>query len=245
MSGLEVENLTVRYGAIAAVRGVSFTCAAGEIVAIVGPNGAGKSSALLGIAGGIGEGAVAGTVTYEGVLLSGRPAEQIVAAGVALVPESRRIFANLSVRENLIVGHTARSDGRRFESVHDEMCQLFPVLADFTDRPAGLLSGGQQQMLAIARALMSGPRIVLLDEPSLGLAPMMVVQVFEIIERLRDSGLGVVLVEQHAEKAVALADRHFLLSNGRFATNDTWDSRGSLRHATSAADGTEGDGGHR
>jgi branched-chain amino acid transport system ATP-binding protein len=211
---LAVEDLHVRYGKVAAVRGVSLTCAPGELVALLGPNGAGKSSTLLGIAGGLARGAVTGAVSMDGRSLQGLAPEDVSRAGVVLVPERRRIFASLTVRDNLMVGASAWA-GRRQAAAHaTQVMQQFPMLASMADRQGGLLSGGQQQLLAIARALMAKPKVLLLDEPSIGLAREMVNTVFETIRKLRDDGLAIVLVEQNVANAIALADRSLLLRKG-------------------------------
>jgi branched-chain amino acid transport system ATP-binding protein len=212
---LVVEELQVRYGKVAAVRGVSLTCDHGELVALLGPNGAGKSSTLLGIAGGLPRGAVSGAISVDGRPLHGLAPEDVSRAGVVLVPERRRIFASLTVRENLIVGASAWA-GRRAAAVQAvQVLEQFPMLESMADRQGGLLSGGQQQLLAIARALMAKPRVLLLDEPSIGLAREMVKTVFGTIRRLRDDGLAIVLVEQNVGNAIELADRALLLRKGR------------------------------
>jgi branched-chain amino acid transport system ATP-binding protein len=210
---LEVRELEVRHGAVAAVRGLSFEVARGEIVGLIGPNGAGKSSTLHAIMSAVHPSG--GDVLLDGHSIVGRSPEDIARLGIALVPEGRRIFAELSVEENLRLGLAGRRarDGsaRALEPVFD----LFPVVREFRRRPAGVLSGGQQQQLAIARALVADPEVLLLDEPSLGLAPRVVDLVFETLARIRDRGLAVVLVEQRAQRTVALANRSHVLSNGR------------------------------
>jgi len=211
---LAVEDLRVRYGKVAAVRGVSLTCGAGELVALLGPNGAGKSSTLLGIAGGLESGTVSGVVSLDDHPLQGLTPEDVSRAGVVLVPERRRIFASLTVRENLMVGASAWASRRQATAHAEQVIQQFPMLASMAHRHGGLLSGGQQQLLAIARALMAKPRVLLLDEPSIGLAREMVNTVFETIRRLRDDGLAIVLVEQNVANAIALADRALLLRKG-------------------------------
>jgi branched-chain amino acid transport system ATP-binding protein len=215
---LEVEGLTVRYGPIAAVRGISFSCAAGEIVSLIGPNGAGKSSTLLALAAGCYEGSVGGSASLDGEPILGASAEALVHRGLALVPEGRRIFTGLSVEENLQLGAAGRrgAGGERSFSAAAAY-ERFPILGEFKKRPAGLLSGGQQQMLAIARALMSEPRLLLLDEPSLGLGPKIVAEVFEQIDELRRSGMAIVLVEQNAVRASELADRTLVIRRGQVA----------------------------
>ena len=213
MSGraLVVENLDVRHGAVHAVRGLSFEVAPGEIVGLIGPNGAGKSSTLHAI---MGVAPATGEVRLGDVSLRGRRPEDVARDGVALVPEGRRIFAELTVEENLKLGFAARRSRGDTASVLRRVYDLFPVVEEFRRRHAGVLSGGQQQQLAIARALVAEPDVLLLDEPSLGLAPTVVDIVFEALAAIRDSGLAVLLVEQRAQRTVALADRSHVLANG-------------------------------
>ncbi|MDX6467177.1 MAG: branched-chain amino acid transport system ATP-binding protein [Gaiellaceae bacterium] len=212
MTSLSVENLEVRYGAVRAVRGLSLTVEPGEIGGLIGPNGAGKSSTLHAIMGAAP--VAAGDVRLGGVSLLGRRPEDVARSGIGLVPEGRRIFAELSVEENLRLGLA----GRRAQAGADEAMEraytLFPVVRDFRRRAAGALSGGQQQQLAIARALVAEPDVLLLDEPSLGLAPRIVDIVFDALAAIRESGLAVLLVEQRAQRTVALADRCHVISNG-------------------------------
>jgi branched-chain amino acid transport system ATP-binding protein len=211
MTMLEVEGLEVRYGAVPAVRNLSLSVADGEIVGLIGPNGAGKSTTLHAITGLTP--AHAGDVRLDGRSTLGLSPEEIARAGVALVPEGRRIFADFTVEENLRLGLAARRDGDG-QSALAEAFELFPVLREFRRRSAGALSGGQQQQLAIGRALVAGPRVLLLDEPSLGLAPTVVDGVFEALLRIRARGVTILLVEQRAQRTVALADRTEVLANG-------------------------------
>jgi branched-chain amino acid transport system ATP-binding protein len=212
MTDLVVDGLEVRYGAVAAVRGVSFEVKPGEIVGLIGPNGAGKSSTLHAI---MGAAPVAGgDVRLGGASLVRRSSEDIARSGIALVPEGRRIFAELSVEENLRLGLAARRSRRDPAAALDRAYELFPIVQEFRRRPAGALSGGQQQQLAIARALVAEPDVLMLDEPSLGLAPRIVDVVFDALASIRDSGLAVLLVEQRAQRTVALADRCHVLANG-------------------------------
>jgi branched-chain amino acid transport system ATP-binding protein len=211
-SGLVVEDLEVRYGAVRAVRGLSFAVNPGEIVGLIGPNGAGKSSTLHAI---MGAAPVAGgDVRLDGVSILGRSSEDVVRAGISLVPEGRRIFAELSVEENLRLGLAGRRTRSGGAAAIDRAYKLFPVVGEFRKRQAGALSGGQQQQLAIARALVAEPDVLMLDEPSLGLAPRVVDVVFGALDAIRDSGLAVLLVEQRAQRTVALADRSHVIANG-------------------------------
>jgi branched-chain amino acid transport system ATP-binding protein len=209
---LALEGLHVRYGAVDAVRELSLEVKPGEIVGLIGPNGAGKSSTLHGIMGAAP--VVAGDVKLGGRSLVGRRSEDVARAGVALVPEGRRIFAELTVEENLRLGLAARRTAANGDAL-DPAFELFPILREFRRRDAGALSGGQQQQLAIARALVAEPDVLLLDEPSLGLAPRIVDLVFDALAGIRERGLAVLLVEQRAQRTVALADRSYVLANGR------------------------------
>jgi len=211
VTSLVVDALSVRYGAVEAVRGLSLEVRSGEIVGLIGPNGAGKSSTLHAIMGAAP--LAGGDVRLDGVSLAGRRPEDVARRGVALVPEGRRIFGELTVEENLELGLAARPS-RRNGSGLERAYALFPVLQEFRSRQAAALSGGQQQQLAIGRALVAEPAVLLLDEPSLGLAPKMVDLVFETLARLREEGLAVLLVEQRAQRTVALADRSYVLANG-------------------------------
>jgi branched-chain amino acid transport system ATP-binding protein len=212
MTGLELANLEVAYGGVPAVRGLSLTVAPGEIVGLIGPNGAGKSTTLHAIMGLVP--AQAGDIRLGGESLRGRKPESIARRGVALVPEGRRLFAELTVEENLRLGLAGRSRRDGAEESLAAVAELFPIVEEFRDRHAGALSGGQQQQLAIARALVASPSILLLDEPSLGLAPTIVDLVFATLRTISDRGLGILLVEQRAQRTVALADRTVVLANG-------------------------------
>jgi len=204
---LELENLEVRHGAVEAVRGLSLTVDRGEIVGLIGPNGAGKSSTLQAVMGLVRP--AGGDVRLHGRSLVGRRTEDVARLGVALVPEGRRIFAELTVDENLRLGAAGRPGGDLAR-----VYELFPIVQEFRKRHAGALSGGQQQQLAIARALVARPEVLLLDEPSLGLAPQVVDVVFAALQEIRDRGIAILLVEQRAQRTVALADRSHVLSNG-------------------------------
>jgi branched-chain amino acid transport system ATP-binding protein len=210
-AGLVVEDLEVRYGAVRAVRSLSFEVPPGEIVGLIGANGAGKSSTLHAIMGVVPSG---GDVRLGGTSLRGRSPEDVARAGIALVPEGRRIFAELTVEENLRLGLAARRSRAEATGVLRSVYELFPVVEEFRKRQAGALSGGQQQQLAIARALVAEPDVLLLDEPSLGLAPRLVDVVFDALAEIRARGLAVLLVEQRAQRTVGLANRSHVLANG-------------------------------
>jgi branched-chain amino acid transport system ATP-binding protein len=211
---LRVEGLTTRYGAITALREVELHVADGEVVTLIGPNGAGKTTLLGSVAGLLRPSA--GRVTVNGVDLTGASPDRLLRAGVALVPEHRRIFADLTVEENLVVaGVTLGSRARARRIV--EMTERFPVLAEKRALPAGYLSGGQAQQLALARALMTDPALLLMDEPSLGLAPTMVDAVFDLVAELRAQGRTMLIVEQNAQRALEVADRAYVLRSGVIA----------------------------
>jgi branched-chain amino acid transport system ATP-binding protein len=205
-----VIGLEVRYGPVSAVRDLTLRVGKGEIVGLIGPNGAGKSTTLHAITGLVP--AHSGDVRLDGESIRGRTPERVARAGVALVPEGRRIFADFTVEENLRLGLAARR--RRNGSAVSEAYELFPILREYRRRQAGVLSGGQQQQLAIGRALVAGPSVLLLDEPSLGLAPTLVDQVFETLTEIRDRGIAILLVEQRAQRTVAIATRTHVLTNG-------------------------------
>jgi branched-chain amino acid transport system ATP-binding protein len=212
-SALAVDGLWVRHGAVDAVRGLSLEVGRGEIVGLIGPNGAGKSSVLHAIMGLVPP--VAGDVRLAGESVTGRRPEDVARRGIALVPEGRRIFAELTVTENLRLGLAGRRERDGTDDDLRRVYELFPVVEEARDRQAGALSGGQQQQLAIARALVADPQVLLLDEPSLGLAPKIVDLVFAALEEIRERGIAILLVEQRAQRTVALADRSHVLSNGK------------------------------
>jgi branched-chain amino acid transport system ATP-binding protein len=215
---LSVENLTSAYGRIEALHGVSLEVRAGEIVSLIGANGAGKTTLLCAISGV--QPATAGTIALQGKRLDRMPSHGRVALGIIQVPEGRQLFTPLSVEDNLKLGAWSR----RSEDTGPELARvygLFPMLAGRRHSPAGTLSGGQQQMLAIGRALMAKPRLLLLDEPSMGLAPILVDQIFEIIAKLKSEGLTILLVEQNAHAALAIADRAYVLETGRVTAAGT------------------------
>jgi branched-chain amino acid transport system ATP-binding protein len=209
---LEVEGLDVAYGGVAAVRNLSFEVGRGEIIGLIGPNGAGKSTTLHTIMGVVTP--RGGDVRLAGRSLIGRSPEDVARSGVALVPEGRRIFAELTVEENLRLGLAGRRSRDGAGADLDAVFDLFPIVHEFRRRHAGALSGGQQQQLAIARALVARPDVLLLDEPSLGLSPTIVNVVFEALRAIRDRGITVLLVEQRAQRTVALADRSYVIANG-------------------------------
>ena len=229
---LVVTDLEVRYGGVAAVRGVSLSVAPGEIVGLIGPNGAGKSSTLHAIMGLVR--VASGDVRFGGRSLAGRPPEVVARSGIALVPEGRRIFGELSVDENLRLGLAGRRSQEGAEEDVARVLETFPVLAEYRHRHAGALSGGQQQQLAIARALVAAPDVLLLDEPSLGLSPTVADSVFDALASIRDRGLAVLLVEQRAQRTVALANRSLVLANGKVRltlTPDDADDTERMIHA--------------
>lgn len=212
---LGVSSLEVRYGAVRAVRDVSLTVKAGELVTLLGANGAGKSSTLLAIAGAIK--ATAGSVTLAGEDVTGRSPERMVRRGLAMVPETRDVFPDLTVDENLRLGAFTRRNAADIRADRERMFEVFPILEERAAQPAGTLSGGEQQMLVIARAMMSSPRILLLDEPSLGLAPSIARRIFTMIGQLKKAGATILLVEQNASTALALADRAYVMRLGSIA----------------------------
>jgi len=209
---LNVENLWVSYRRVPAVKGISLHVHEGEIVALIGPNGAGKSTTLKAITGVLHPNS--GRVSFLDADITGNTPESIVRRGVALVPEGRRIFASLSVAENLLLGATVRRDRDRVSEDLEALLERFPALGEYYNASAAGLSGGEQQQLAIARAMLSRPTLLLLDEPSLGLAPQVVDQVFDILDELRRDGATILLVEQNAERAVELCDRAYVLRTG-------------------------------
>jgi branched-chain amino acid transport system ATP-binding protein len=210
---LEVEDLHVRYGAVEAVHGISFGVEAGEVTALIGANGAGKSSTLAAISGLV---PATGGIRFAGRVIAGRPPHEIVRAGIVQVPEGREILARMTVEENLLLGLRGR-DRSRIASAYER----FPILGERRTLLAGTLSGGEQQMLAIARALLAEPRLLLLDEPSLGLAPLVVARVFEALADLRRQGVTMLLVEQNALRALRLADQAYVMDLGRLVMRGT------------------------
>jgi branched-chain amino acid transport system ATP-binding protein len=210
---LKLENVVARYGAITALRGISVEVNQGELVALIGVNGAGKSTVLNTIAGNLRP--TQGTITFEGESIAGRTPEQIARRGVMLVPEGRDIFPSLTVEENLRLGAYTRKDRSEFLRDLDETYALFPILRERRGQAGGTLSGGEQQQLAIARALMAHPRLLMLDEPSLGLSPVLVDQIFEMVKTLHERGVTILLVEQNVDRTLDIVDRAYLLNTGR------------------------------
>jgi branched-chain amino acid transport system ATP-binding protein len=209
---LEIEGLAVSYGRISALLDVSIHVDPGEIVAIVGPNGAGKSTLLSSIAGLVKP--ASGSIRLRGESIVGQALERTVRRGIALVPEGRHVFAGLTVLENLMLGATIRRDRAAVDAEIAQFMTLFPILAERQNEPAGQLSGGEQQMLVIARGKLSDPVLLMLDEPSLGLAPMITDQVYELVETVRQRGVAVLVVEQSADRALRSADRTYVLNSG-------------------------------
>ena len=212
MALLEIKDLEVNYGVIKAIKGVSFDVNEGEIIALIGANGAGKTTILHTITGLIQ--AKKGSIVFDGTELTKTPPHKIVSMGMAHVPEGRRIFQQLSVLENLKLGAYTRKDKSEIASTLKMVYERFPRLEERKNQVAGTLSGGEQQMLAMGRALMSKPRIILMDEPSMGLSPLLVSEIFDIIKVINESGTTVLLVEQNAKKALSIADRAYVLETG-------------------------------
>ena len=215
MAMLEVKDLEVSYGMIQAIKGISFEVNQGEVIALIGANGAGKTTILHTVTGLLAP--KAGKILFEGRDITKIPAHKIVSMGMAHVPEGRRVFAQLSVYENLKMGAYTRKDKQEIEETLEQVYQRFPRLKERRNQMAGTLSGGEQQMLAMGRALMSKPKIILMDEPSMGLSPIFVNEIFDIIREVSASGTTVLLVEQNAKKALAIADRAYVLETGKIA----------------------------
>ena len=209
---LEVDSVSVNYGAVRAVHSVSLSVNEGEIVTLLGPNGAGKTSMLSAIIGLVP--VAEGTVSFQGQNINRLDTESRVARGITVTPEGRHVFANLTVEENLILGAAIRRDADGVARDLETYLDMFPILRERFKQSGGSLSGGEQQMLAVVRALMSGPKLLMLDEPSLGLAPQIVDQIFKLISGLRDHGLTLLVVEQNAQEALKFADRAYILSSG-------------------------------
>ncbi len=230
---LTLTDVWVHYGRVAAVQGLDLRVEEGQFVGLVGNNGAGKTTTMRAITGTLRPSS--GQITFEGTRIDGRAPDKILRHGVSLVPENRRIFKRLSVAENLQIGTSGRKDRAEAKQDIQEMLERFPVLERYYDTPGANLSGGEQQQLAIARALLSRPRLLLLDEPTLGLAPLLVDQVFELLEQLKAEGSTILLVEQNAARTVAVADRVYIMrAGGRIefeGTSDELAARGGLETA--------------
>ena len=216
---LKIENLQVAYGGIQALRGIDMEVPDGKIVTLIGANGAGKSTTLRTISGLVK--ASAGSITYDGTELLGKPIHQILASGIAQVPEGRRVFANLTVLENLKAGAYLRSDKEGIEKDIQWVYELFPRLQERSWQLSGTLSGGEQQMLAVGRGLMSRPKVLMMDEPSLGLAPLVVQGIFDIIREINKQGVTILLIEQNANMALKIADIAYVLETGRITMKGT------------------------
>ena len=213
---LKVENINVYYGAIHAIKGISFEVNDGEIVTLIGANGAGKSTTLQTISGLLHS--PTGSITFQGENIAGVPAHKLVSRGLAQVPEGRRIFLNMTVEENLEMGAYTRP-GSEVAPHLERVYALFPRMKERQKQVAGTLSGGEQQMLAMGRALMSDPKLIMLDEPSMGLAPILVEQIFDIIQELHKAGTTILLVEQNAQMALSVADRGYVLETGKIVSS--------------------------
>ena len=219
MAMLEVKNLEVYYGVICALKGISFEVNEGEIVSLIGANGAGKTTTMHSVVGLIPK--KAGTVTFDGQDITKTPCHKIVHMGMTQVPEGRRIFQELSVYENLLMGAYGEKNKQRFKNDLEAIFTRFPRLAERRNQIAGTLSGGEQQMLAMGRAIMCHPKLLMLDEPSMGLSPLLVDQVFEIIKDINKDGTTVLLVEQNAGKSLAISDRAYVMENGSIVLSGT------------------------
>lgn len=220
---LEVANIEVLYDRIMAIRGVSFKVNEGEIVALLGSNGAGKSTVLKTIMGLIEDQPDKGRITFLGQPIQHRDTEKIVSRGISLVPEGREVFPELTVQENMTMGAYTRRDRKQINRDMEKIFEQFPVLKERAGQDAGTLSGGEQQMLAIGRGLMTRPKLLLLDEPSLGLAPILVNQIFEILQKINAEGTTILLVEQNAAKALSIAHRGYVMETGRIVLSGTSD----------------------
>ena len=222
MALLEVQDIQVYYGMIQALKGVSFSVNEGEVIALIGANGAGKTTTLHTVTGLLR--AKSGHIIYDGQDITKVPPHKIVTMGMAHVPEGRRVFANMTVLQNLKMGAFTRSDKNEIDATIEKVYKRFPRLKERQNQTAGTLSGGEQQMLAMGRALMSQPKIILMDEPSMGLSPILVNEIFDIIRSVNEAGPTVLLVEQNAKKALEIADRAYVLETGRIVTSGPADA---------------------
>jgi branched-chain amino acid transport system ATP-binding protein len=237
---LAVDRLAVAFAGVPAVREISFEVKRGEVVGLIGPNGAGKSTTLHAVMGAAP--VVGGEIRVEGKSLRGRRTEDIARSGIALVPEGRHIFPKLTVEENLELGEVSRGNGGDHLDAEIDVRELFPVVAEFRHRQAGALSGGQQQQLAITRALLARPRLLLLDEPSLGLAPTVVEDVWATLRTIRERGVTILLVEQRAQITVALADRSYVMNNGEIRAQLAPEEASDMEKITTAYFGASAGG---
>lgn len=219
MALLEVKNLEVSYGVIRALKSISFHVNEGEIVSLIGANGAGKTTTMQSIMGLIP--IKSGSVVYDGKDITKTPGHKLISLGMSQVPEGRRVFQELTVYENLLLGAYTKKDKAQIKADIDDICTMFPRLGERRKQVAGTLSGGEQQMLAMGRAMMSKPRLLMLDEPSMGLAPILVEQIFDMIKELHKQGTTILLVEQNAQMALSVADRGYVLETGRISLSGT------------------------
>ncbi len=218
---LSIRNLTVSFGGIEAVKGIDLDVQAGELVTLIGANGAGKTTALKAITNTLAASNLGGDVTYMGQRIDCMPAHKLPGLGLVMVPEGRGVFSRMSIRENLLMGAYLRDDQQAIEAYIDHWFGIFPRLKEREDQLAGNLSGGEQQMLAMARALMGHPKLLLLDEPSMGLAPLMVARIFDVIREVANQGITIFLVEQNVRQALSVATRGYVMDSGRIVLNDT------------------------
>jgi branched-chain amino acid transport system ATP-binding protein len=218
---LSIRNLTVSFGGIEAVKGIDLDVQAGELVTLIGANGAGKTTTLKAITNTLAASDVGGDITYLGQRIERMPAHKLPELGLVMVPEGRGVFSRMTIRENLLMGAYLRDDQPAIEADIDYWFGIFPRLKEREDQLAGNLSGGEQQMLAMARALMSHPKLLLLDEPSMGLAPLMVERIFDVIRKVADQGITIFLVEQNVRQALSVATRGYVMDSGRIVLNDT------------------------
>lgn len=219
MALLEVKNLKVNYGLITAVKGVSFEVNEGEIVSLIGANGAGKTTIMQAISGLLPKSG--GSVFFDGDDITHLPAHKLIAKGLTQVPEGRRVFQELSVKDNLSLGAYSVKDSKKVKEAYEKVYEIFPLLKERSKQVSGTLSGGEQQMLAVARALMSSPKMLLLDEPSMGLSPLFVNVIFDVIKSINEAGTTVFVVEQNAQKALTIANRAYVLETGLISLEGT------------------------